>query len=222
MTKEEITNRAKDIRDNLKEKSQYCRYNEINTKLDVIPPFVGNDEIKLIIIGQDPTVQNSESRKNIKCTLNLDKSNSLRTYIEFICNKLQISVDDNVYATNVFKYFYSKPPAQTMCVLYEHLMDNLALLKEEIKQYQKAIIITLGEPVLKLLTTEKEEVKRYWGYNRINNETRCDKNKFQVCENNKLERNFYVLPHVDYKRKIFYKENICDYLNYIKESAKIH
>jgi hypothetical protein len=59
--------------------------NPIDLVLKVIPPFKGASEIKLIVIGQDPTIRNVSSRKNITCTLNLDKNNSLKTYIGSIC-----------------------------------------------------------------------------------------------------------------------------------------
>jgi len=37
-----------------------------------IPPYIGSGEIKLIIIGQDPTVGSIATRKKIKTTLMLD------------------------------------------------------------------------------------------------------------------------------------------------------
>lgn len=38
-------------------------------------PYIGKDEIKLVVIGQDLTVRNPESRKSVTCTLNLNKQN---------------------------------------------------------------------------------------------------------------------------------------------------
>lgn len=54
--------------------------NPIDLNFPVISPYIGNDVIKLIVIGQDPTIRNVKSRKNISFTLNLDKSNSLKTW----------------------------------------------------------------------------------------------------------------------------------------------
>lgn len=82
-----------------------------------VPPFIGKDEIKLVVIGQDPTVRNPKSRKSVTCTLNLNKQNSaLYRYIKRLCDGLGITME-NVYATNLFKYFYSIPPANTPEVL---------------------------------------------------------------------------------------------------------
>lgn len=30
-----------------------------------VPPYIGTDEIKLVVIGQDPTVRNPKSRKSV-------------------------------------------------------------------------------------------------------------------------------------------------------------
>ena len=94
--------------------------NPIQPESGIVPPFIGRCETKLIIIGQDPTIRNADRRKNINVTLNLDKNGALRTYIEKICHSLGIQLD-NVYATNLFKYFYTIPPAQTFDVLKAHL-----------------------------------------------------------------------------------------------------
>jgi len=60
--------------------------NQIDTNLSVIPPYRGKGEIKLIVIGQDPTVKNDKSRSKIRVTLNLDVENSLRKYIDTASN----------------------------------------------------------------------------------------------------------------------------------------
>ena len=77
---------------------------DISLNPNIIQPYIGNDDIRLIIIGQDPTVKNINSIKKIETTLNLDKKNALTSYINRICNGLGLSLS-NVYATNLFKYF---------------------------------------------------------------------------------------------------------------------
>ena len=55
--------------------------NDIDFSNDFILPFSIADKIskiKLIFIGQDPTVRRKESRGKINVTLNLDKENSLK------------------------------------------------------------------------------------------------------------------------------------------------
>lgn len=136
------------IRDNLPQKSS----NLIDYSLASIPPFCGKKTIKLIIIGQDPTIRNIKQRNKIQYALNLDNNKSpLRKYIEKICVGLDLSLD-NIYATNIYKYFYTFPPADNPDVLNLHLEPNLKLLESELSDFEKCPIITLGEPVLKLLT----------------------------------------------------------------------
>ncbi len=207
-----ITEEALKIRSYLKLNNE-CQDNPIDLVLPIIPPFVGKDNIKLVIIGQDPTVKNNNSRSKISCTLNLDKNNSLKRYIEQICFSLGISLE-NVYATNIFKYFYTYPPANTMNVLYQHLELNLQLLNVELENYREAIIITLGEPVLKLLTDDKNKVRKYWDYDV---KTGISNMNFSFVEArvNKLGRDFYPFPHQPSLRKDFYSENLSKYINYI-------
>lgn len=201
------------IRINLKSQNDFSS-NPIDLSRPVILPFQGREIIKLIILGQDPTVKNVASRKNITCTLNLDKQNSLRRYIEGICTGLGLTLD-NVYATNLFKYFYSIPPAETMQVLKMHLKPNLELLKEELVEFEIIPIITLGEPVLRLLTDEKAKVRAYWDYNAKTGKS-DGKFCFSSAKENKLKRDFYPFPHQPSIRKEFYRNTLVDYLHYMK------
>ena len=150
----DIVAEAQKIRDSLADYEE----NHIDTDLAPVPPFKGNGRIKLVVIGQDPTITEVKERKKIKKTLKLDVPGPLRRYIERICAGLDITID-NVYATNLFKYFYEKKPATTPKVLAAHLESNLSLLKKELSEYSDCIIITLGEPVLQLLTDKKHFVK---------------------------------------------------------------
>lgn len=95
------------VRNDLKLNSDYD-INPIDENSNIVPVFKGNKNTKLIIVGQDPTIKNVESREEINCTLNLDRNNALRTYVIRICCCLGISLD-SVYATNLFKYFYTFP-----------------------------------------------------------------------------------------------------------------
>ena len=189
--------------------------NPIDLSLPVISPFIGTDVIKLIFIGQDPTIENVTSRKHITCTLNLDKKNTLRTYVNNICDSLGITIE-NVYATNLFKYFYTIPPAKTIDVLIAHLEPNLELLKKELAIYRNIPIITLGEPVLQLLVNSKSKVKDYWNYNY---KTKKSDNNFtrSLAMENKLCKDFFPFPHQPSISKEFYKETIISYLQYMSE-----
>lgn len=185
--------------------------NPIDMMLDPLPPFKGSGEIKLIIIGQDPTIKNKDQRKKIRITLNLDKNGSLKSYISGICSSLGFGID-NVYATNVFKYFYKDPPAQTLDVLCCHLEPNLRLLRTELLTYPNLPIITLGEPVLQLLSRiPVDKVRRYWDY-----ANGFSGHSFKKCSDNNLGRPFYPLPHQPSCGRKFYSENLKQYLDFVR------
>lgn len=126
---------------------------------------------------------------------------------------------NNVYATNMFKYFYTQPPAYTG-VLSKHVKENLTLLKKEIASYPDAVIITLGEPVLQLLVNAK--MNYYWDYVKKTRKNTADYKKcggvFKKCSaENELLREFYPFPHQPSLRKDFYKDNLDNYLRYMKK-----
>lgn len=192
------------IRDSLPQVSS----NLIDYSLAPIPPFCGKKTIKLIILGQDPTIRNIKQRSKIQCTLNLDNNSALRKYIEKICVGLDLSLD-NIYATNIYKYFYTVPPADTPDVLKLHLVPNLKLLESELSDFEKCPIITLGEPVLKLLTNTNEKVRNYWNYGR------CGFH-YNLSSNNILRRQIFPFPHQPSIRKKLYNGYFLMYLDYMK------
>jgi len=211
---------ATEIRNSLIVKSDN-KYNPIDKNLSPIPPFYGTDDIKLIIIGQDPTIRNKEQRSKITITLNLKTPGSLLRYIQDdICSKLGISIE-NVYATDLFKYFYTKPPADTPRVLLQHFSENLKLLIEEINIFPGVPIITLGEPILKLLANELkyQKVRFHWDYDK---NTGNSNHNFRYCpkEKNKLGRVIFPFPHQPSLRKNFYQETFPVYLNFMKLQMK--
>jgi uracil-DNA glycosylase len=201
--------------ENIFEQIKDCSINPIMKTQGFVPPYYRNEKlVKLIIIGQDPTIKNAYRRKYITKTLNLDKKGALKSYVESICQGLGISLD-NVYATNLFKYFYHTPPAQTFDVLEEHLQPNLELLKKELSVFPKCPIITLGEPVLKLLLNYKAKVRHYWGYN-TNTKISNGVFKYVLANDNQLNRNIYPFCHLPSIRKKFYKTTLNQYLEFVK------
>lgn len=215
MKTSEILIKSLEIRNKLKLENDF-KENPIDGTLLPVLPFRVSNAIRLIILGQDPTVKNEKSREAIEYTLNLDRTGSLREYINQICTYLGISFISNVYATNIFKYFYTNPPERTMHVLHSHLALNLELLKEELSAYPNAPIIALGLPVLQLLAGEKAQVRDYWDYN---SKTRKTNGNFRSClaGDNKLGRDFYPFPHQPSIRKEFYAKNISKYIDYLKK-----
>ena len=200
---EEIIKDVLSLRKNL----QALPCNPIDFSLDPVAPMVGEGEIKLVILGQDPTVRNVRQRGKITCTLNLDKGGALRTYMERICFGLGLTLE-NVYATNLFKYFYTIPPAQTPEVLEAHLAPNLELLKVELSNYPDCPVITLGEPVLRVLTDNKQKVRKCWNYKGCG----CH----YIDENqDKLHHRIFPFPHQPSMRKDLYRNHFDEYLDYM-------
>ncbi|NDV47886.1 hypothetical protein D0T49_12595 [Paludibacter sp. 221] len=71
-----------------------------------IPPYTKANnisDIKLIIIGQDPTVRELESRKDINTTLNLNRKGNLRSFVNHICTELNFDIEKDIYATNLYR-----------------------------------------------------------------------------------------------------------------------
>jgi len=210
MKEEEIIKEVESILNDLED----CPENRLDKDLPVISPYRGKGPIKLIIIGQDPTVGKVERRKDITCTLNLDKkSDPLKTYVKRICDGLSknggLSYSlDNIYATNLFKYFYTKTPSTTYNVLEKHLKKNLDLLKRELEEFKGLPIITLGEPVLKLLTNNNENVRKYW-----KSEGRVEENE------NELHEIIYPFPHeMTSNVKELYSGKWDSYIEYVQKS----
>lgn len=205
-----------EIRNKLKSECDFIE-NPIDLAYSIVPPFSGGEEVKLIVLGQDPTIKNIRSRSKIQYTLNLDKKNALTNYILRICSCLGVELN-NVYATNLFKYFYTIRPANTMLVLETHLQPNLELLKCEMERFPGVPIVSLGRPVLRLLTNSKEEVNRYWAYNKKSKDTDGRFSFLSACEN-KLQRDLFILPHQPSLRKEFYSSNLDAYLQFIRANV---
>ncbi|MHB2153446.1 hypothetical protein ACX8XN_03500 [Calditrichota bacterium GD2] len=195
--------------------------NEIDDSLLPVAPFKISSEIKVIIIAQDPTIQQKKSRQKIDITLNLDKNGALKNYVEKICKNLNVKIE-NIYATNLFKYFYKHPPEKTFNVLKKHLEPNLKLLIDELDIFGDVPILTLGEPVLKLLAKDsfKSNVHYYWGFEPGKDyPTRA----FEYCraEINLLNRNLFPLAHQPAFSKIGRYKNAFDlYLKFTYDTCK--
>lgn len=102
---ESIARRSQAVLEDLLSAPSVGQYVENRT---VPVPFLGEGEIRLIVLGQDPTVKNEKSRAGIRTVLNLDKEGSLKRYLRRICQGLGIGLEENVYATNVVKNFFCR------------------------------------------------------------------------------------------------------------------
>jgi hypothetical protein len=211
---------AEDVLELMKSDSLLTRY--IDTSVPIPSNFRGPGEIKIILIGQDPTVQRAESRKGIKTVLNLDKNGSIKNFVVRICDTLGIKLDENVFATNFAKNFFVSPPTsiKEVDVLRESKKYWLPLLQSEIKEFPKAKIICLGEPILNVLVKDNfnKYVRFYWDYTQ-DWQARSEFNFKRIEEyQNNLDRVIYPLPHQPSLRKKFYKEKLEDYLKFVAEN----
>ena len=228
------------IVDTVIEKAQAIRNEILNNKLlgkdidrniSIIPkPYMGTGEIKVIIIGQDPTVREATARMKINTALNLDKRRSLFNYVDKIMKYLGYTLE-NLYATNFYKCFFTAPHTHgarrspigraATKVLAKHLPFWLNLVKEEISYFPKAKILTLGEALIGQLVTgnnigkREKLVKYYWGYNGGRERERF---KYVQARENILGVDFYPLPHHPFIKKKFYKEELEKYMEFCRKA----
>ena len=193
--------------------------NDIDFSYNFISPFSNSDQIsdiKLVIIGQDPTVRRKDSRNKVNTTLNLDKDNSLRIYLKVICEILDLDLDKEVYATNLYKCFFKTPPAEDQRILTRHFKIWMDLLIYELSVFDNAIFITLGEPIIKQLFHSKhKKVRYYWDY--IGQSQSGMKFKFNDSSDNYLQKRIYPIAHQpSWSQKKFYKTYLENYLEFVK------
>jgi len=184
-------------------------------------PFRGNGEIKLIILGQDPTVQNPAYREKVKVTLLLDQPGGLRTYLGKVCKGLGIDLDGNIYATNLLKNFFKVPPdtlRDSDPKFFQKAADFwIPLLKEEIEEFENVPVLPLGEPVLNCLTTspEWELIRYHWGYE---GPGKYGKNfSYIKPSDNVLSRVVFPFPHLPGRSHKIYQQQMEGYLAFMKE-----
>jgi len=185
---------------------------------------LGQGEIKLIILGQDPTVNCEKSRARIKTVLNLNQDGHLRRYLEKICKGLGLDLDENIYATNYFKAFFVKPPTQIKEIdVFEAFAPYwLPLLREEISLFPDVPIIALGEPLLATIATgdASKKVRDYWGYTDDWKVGETEPFHYLKPQDNILDRRIFPFPHQPSLRKKFYQDRLPRYIEFTKLHLK--
>ncbi len=186
------------------------------------PEIFSTEEIRIIILGQDPTVKNQKSRAKITTVLNLDRAGSLHKYLDGICKGLEIDLDKNVYATNCLKNFFIKPPTQIKedDVVEKFARIWLPLLREELAQFDNVPIITLGQPVLSIIIRENASkyVRDYWGYNDDWKTGKTLPFRYIKSDDNVLNRVIFPFPHQPSINKKFYCARLKDYVAFVKQT----
>ena len=191
--------------------------------LDIPQVFRGKAEIRLIVLGQDPTVKNRASLPLIKTVLNLDKRGALRAYLSRICEDLGLNLDEHVYATNYLKNFFVKPPTQIeeINVFQQFGPMWLPLLKDELAQFPQGPVMTLGEPQLASLVSGEASprVRDYWGYTPGWKSGESGPFHYVVAGDNRLKRALYAFPHQPSIGKRFYRERLASYSAFVRQMA---
>lgn len=197
----------------------------VDTSLPPPSPYRGTDRIRLIVLGQDPTVKDPAARANIKTVLNLDKNGSARRYLSGVCQRLGLKLTEHVYATNLYKNFFMAPPTQIADIdIFQAFTDTwLPLLQVELALFAKVPIITLGQPLLAPLLFDGVPalVRHYWGYREEWKSGAQGELTFISPEHNRLGRSLYPFPHQPSLRKQFYKSKMDDYSAFVKRTAHL-
>jgi hypothetical protein len=192
----------------------------VDKKRPIPKVFQGSGEIKLVFLGQDPTVKDIASRDKIKTVLNLDKSENLRNYLNRICTRLGLNLDENAYATNYFKNFFIKPPTQIkdIDIFKEFSPGWLHILVDELNHFPGVPIITLGEPLHQLLVNYgvSPKVRDYWGYTPNWKQGETGELKMLKPEQNILNRLIFPFPHQPSLMKKIYKDRLERYIDFVK------
>ena len=212
---------AEEVLERLKQDPRLGRY--VDGTLPIPQPNCGSGEIRLVVLGQDPTVKNPISRRAIRTVLNLDKNRSVRAYLAGVCNGLSIQIADSVYATNLYKNFFIRPPTQiTETDIFQEFLDAwLPLLQEELKPYASVPVITLGEPILAPLVGDhvSAKVREYWGYTPEWRAGTMRSFEYIRAAHNQVNRSIFPFPHQPSLRKEFYKATMGAYVSFVKSAA---
>jgi hypothetical protein len=195
----------------------------VDQSLPIPKPYCGVGKIRLIVLGQDPTVKDAQARQAIKTVLNLDINRSVRTYLASVCQGLGIDISQNVYATNLYKNFFVRPPTEIaeIDIFHEFLGMWLPVLKEELDQFQNAPVLTLGQPLLGVLVNQgiPNQVRHYWGYTPEWRNGHFLPLQYVKPQDNRLGRPTFPFPHQPSLRKQFYKARMGDYTLFVKATA---
>ena len=117
----------------------------------VKPYYRGKSGLKILLIGQDPTIVKKPER--VKEVLMLDDANSqLSRWLKNIFGEKFDELD--IYATNLVKCFFSLPPSQMPGGGYKFLQpfydECKGYLVTEITKFCPAFVMTLGQTAHRL------------------------------------------------------------------------
>jgi len=192
----------------------------VNPDLAIPAAYCGTGEIKLILLGQDPTIKNKDGQARITTVINLRGYGPLWNYVARICKGLHLDLHQNIHATNCFKNFFVKPATQiTEVNIFEKFARWwLPVLQDEIDQFRQVPIIALGQPLLSVLVNDRGDplVRDYWGYTPNWKTGERRPYRFLEPDKNHLGRLIFPFPHQPSIRKQFYAEQMAGYISFVK------
>jgi hypothetical protein len=193
---------------------------QVDTKHKIPAVHKGSGKIKMIIIGQDPTVKNKASRKNITSVLGLDRPGKMQRYAFSLCERLGIDPINELYATNLFKNFFEEPPDHNSDVFHKFFKYWFPVLEEELSKYRGIPVITLGDKVLEFLSNENADklVRNYWGYTEDWHRGGGNSMKHIPPDENLLGKPVFPFPRQPSIIKEFYASRLDRYVDYIKQN----
>ena len=218
----EFQDKAHKVAEDLAKDSRLAPY--LETGLPIPAPYVGTGPIRLVILGQDPTVRDSDRRRHVKTALNMDRRGSLLTYLGRVCKGLGLDLRKHVYATNLLKNFFVKPPTEIHEVPIFDLVAPawLQFLRDELAAFPSVPVISLGEPLLQIVASRPEiaRVRTYWGYTPRWQSTRHRPTfAYLAPVDNRLGRVIFPFPHQPSLRKPYYREHMDSYLRFAWRTA---
>jgi hypothetical protein len=213
-----VTMKANQILQQMKRDDRLSRY--VDATLPIPEPYCGTGEIKLIVLGQDPTVKSVQDRQKIRTVLNLDKRGSVYAYLASVCMDLGLQIAQNIYATNLYKSFFVRPPTQISEIdVFGTFIDYwLPLLHDELATFGGTPVLTLGEPILAPLLHAgvPAKVREYWGYAPEWRSGKTNPFEYVRADDNRLDRALFPYPHQPSLRKVFYRERLRDYTAFVR------
>jgi len=189
----------------------------VDASLPVPEPFVGAGPIRLLILGQDPTVDKKATRQKISTVLMLNQNGTLRRFVEKICVALKLNMQ-NVYATNVVKNFFNQRPNNNKEVNLLGLASAFwrPFLLEELAALKNATVISLGEPLLKILIHpgNPQEMRYYWGHDPKWRSGKVRDLHFIAASQSTLSRDIFPVIHQPCRQK-YYLDRFEAYMAFI-------
>jgi hypothetical protein len=196
----------------------------IDAALPIPRPFVGAGPIGLVVVGQDPTVEKLESRERVSTVLTLDQMGSnLYRFVERISTGLGFLLEQHVYATNVCKNFFTERPerVEEPDLIGISWLKWQGLLADELARFPNATVVTLGEPVLRVLVRKPlpQDLRHYWGHVEGWKAKGIGGFRYVDVAGSSFGRRFFPLPHNTTAQTIeLYQTHFDGYLSFVRSN----